>query len=531
MLAVVLGLFLCCSAEGAQIYALEFKDSASAKKFEKYHHPWNGRQVILVELKTELMRDSAGRFLWQSDDRIEFYIQNRKDPLDLPYSVSQEGQKKPRKRSLIITLQGAQFAGLIPFMEEEDFSSLAKEYQSRQDFLEELAKQRSREKAKSVAWEKIQMHYIQQLGSLAVWLQYTGFFDAVPKVERSLMRENRRSSNEDNLRLQEALDSVRFVPVDPELNHVAERIGGGGLEFRSLESTHMKFLYHGGIPDRQIVALAELGETVIDGFRTEFVDPYLSDGFADEIPDEIFVQFFFSTDQEVHYERLYEDYLQGDWGEGERRENLLKLNGKWTYFENTLLSFWRTTLFSDLEGRVVHGLGHRLAALHYQVHQDSQDWLEEAVGYYLSLEFLNKNSITCFDFHRSKAMQGHTVAKGNPREASAGEYGEIFIGKRESMAKDAIGCQLPFSRLIPLRKYDFRREEFSKAWALFTFLAESKGQAGQEWLRGLSEIVDSGDFQSLLQEHTRSCFEFENSIPLQKMEQEWSSFMRQNYDV
>jgi len=110
----------------------------------------------------------------------------------------------------------------------------------------------------------------------------------------------------------------------------------------------------------------ELGETVIDGFRNEFVNSYLDESFTDEISDEIFVQFFFSTDRATHYERLYEDYLQGAWGDGERRESLLKLNGKWTYFENTILSYWRTTPYSDLEGGVVHGLGHRLSALHYK---------------------------------------------------------------------------------------------------------------------------------------------------------------------
>lgn len=530
LLTSLLCLLLSATAE-AQIYALEFRDAKSSKSFQKHFYPWNGRNIVLAELKTELPRDSRGQPTWQDGDRIEVFVQNQSDPLDLPYAIK-DGQKTGRKKSLVLSVKGTQLGGLIPFMGDESFASLAKEYQKRLDVLETLEEQRSKHKAKTPEWQTEHKHYLQELGSLALWLNYTGYFDAVSKLQRKLSIEKRRGGNQENQRLINALDSAHYVPIDPELQEAADVIGGKGLVFRSLETTHMKFVYHSGIPDEQIAALANLGESVIDDFRTELVDPYLSDGFADEIPDDIFVEFFFAGSDIKQYERLYEVYLGGDWGEGEEREQKLNLNGKWIYFNSNLVSYWRTDLYADLEGQVVHGLGHRLAALHYQIHQGSQDWLEEAVGYYLSLKFLNKNSITCFDFHRDIENTGDSVAQANPREAGH-KNGDslLFVGKRNTMAQDAMTCRLPFAQLVPLRKYDFTHEEFSKAWAVFAFLAEAKGKEGQVWLRSLTEIVDAGSFHDLIQEHAQEMLGYEGSNPLQAMEQDWASFMRKNYDV
>jgi len=444
--------------------------------------------------------------------------------------VEANGEKRERKKSLVLKLKGAQLATLVPFMMEEDFSSLAKEYQLRLNRLEELGIKRSGLKVKSPDWGRVQKTYLQELGSLSLWLGFTGYSDAVLRMDRKLSHEKRRGSNPGGQRLLDAVETVHLVPVDPELAAAAVDIGGSGLKFRSVESRHMKIICHAGISDKQMIALAELGERVIEDFRAEFVDPYLGDGFRDEIPEEIFVQFFFSDDQARNYEHLYEQYLGGDWGSGKDREQLLSLNGKWIYFENTLMSYWRTGPFADLEGRVVHGIGHRLAALNYQIHPGSQDWLEEAVGYHLSLRFLNKNTTICFDLRPSTISVGETTAHANAVDAGDRGFGGLFIGKRATMAADAVVCQEPFFRLIRLRKYDFDREEFSKAWALFTFLAEAKGRKGQDWLRGLTEIVDASDFHSLLQEHTRDTFGYEHSIPLNELEQEWKAYMRKTYD-
>jgi len=378
-LLLIVAVLLFGSSAYGQIYALEFKDPKYAKGYKKNLYEWNGRNVVLVEIRGGITLDATG-FHWQPNDRLEFYVQNQADPLDLAYKIDSDGLMKTKKKSLTIGISGDRVKGLSGFMNDESFYTLSLEYQRRLDVMKRLRAARAEAEEGSAAWFAPHDQLIRELDLLKLWLFQTGFFKAANKLDREIHREKKRSSEAKTVRLDSAIASVESVDVDPKLIEVGHRIGGPTLEFHSQESKHLKFVYHTGISDEQITRLAELGETVIDGFRTQFVDPYIDKSFKDRIPDEIFLEFFFSTDQQLHYEKLYEDYLGGSWGSGETRTRRLKIHGAQVMQGKLFVSYWLVDERADLEGMVVHQLGHRLAEQNYLTHGNLQDWLEEALG-------------------------------------------------------------------------------------------------------------------------------------------------------
>jgi len=533
-LLLIITLFLLASTAYGQIYALEFKDQKYAKGYKKNIYEWNGRKVVLVEIRSGVGRSETG-FTWQPNDRLEFYVQDQGNPLDLAYKVDADGIRKTKKKSLTIGISGDRVKGLSGFMRNESFLTLSLEYQRRLDLMDRLTAQRAEAEEGSAAWFALHDQLIRELDLLKLWLAQTGFFKSSNKLDREIHREKKRSSEAKTLRLDSALASVEVVDVDPELTEVAVKVGGATLQFHTQESKHLKFVYHTGISDEQITRLAELGETVIDGFRTQFVDPYLDDKFKDHIPDDIFLEFFFSTDQQMHYEKLYEDYLGGSWGTGDNRRRRLNIHGSSAMIGKLFVSYWLVDEQADLEGMVVHQLGHRLAERNYMTHGNMQDWLEEALGYYLSFNFLNRNSVNCVAFKPPpRKILGDTVASGGKKKKKKKEGSgttAIMKGLRDVMAAVAIHSRTPTPRLLPKKQYDFDNEDTAKSWAFFSFIADEKGRGGQDWLRGLSLIVGEPDFQLMLQEHTKKCFGLEAGSPVEALEEEWKAYMRKNYDV
>lgn len=533
-LLLLITLFLLASTAYGQIYALEFKDQKYAKGYKKNIYEWNGRKVVLVEIRSGIGPSETG-FTWQPNDRLEFYVQDQGNPLDLAYKVDADGLRKTKKKSLTIGISGDRVKGLSEFMRNESFLTLSLEYQRRLDLMARLTAQRAEAEEGSAAWFAMHDQLIRELDLLKLWLAQTGFFKSSNKLDREIYREKKRSSEAKTLRLDSALTSVEVVDVDPELTEIAVKVGGATLQFHTQESKHLKFVYHTGISDEQITRLAELGETVIDGFRTQFVDPYLDDKFKDHIPDDIFLEFFFSTDQALHYEKLYEEYLGGSWGTGEDRRRRLNIHGASAMVGKLFVSYWLVDEQADLEGMVVHQLGHRLAEKNYMTRGNLQDWLEEALGYYLSFNFLNRNSVTCVAFKPPpRKVLGDTVASGGKEKKKKKERSgttAIMKGLRDVMAAVAFHSQTPTPRLLPKKQYDLDNEDTAKSWAFFSFLADEKGRGGQEWLRGISMMMGDADFQLKLQEHTKKCFGLESGSPVEALEKEWQAYMRQNYDV
>ncbi len=528
-----LGYLLLASSAVGQVYAMDFKDPKFAKGYKKFLYTWNGRQVVLVEIRGGLSRDSRGAFTWKPNDRLEFYVQDQSNPLNLAYKIDKDGLMQTKKKSLTIGISGDRFAGLTPFMRNESFHTLALEYQRRLDSLDQLKALRKEESEGSAAWFSFHQQYVREMELLQMWLQQTGYPKAANKLERELFRAKKRVSVAKKARKDAAINSIHKVDVDPDLTAVAHELGGPDLNFHTQESMHLKIVYHTGIDDEHVSRLLELGETAIDGFRTQFVDPYRDEEFQDFIPDNLFLEFFFSTDQRLHYEKFYEDYFQASWGSGADRERRLNIHGTSTQNGNVFVSYWMCDKDADLEGIVIHQLGHRLAERHYQMHGSGQDWLAEGVAYYLSFNFLNRNSVTCIAFKPPPPRRGGTMAKGANKKKKKEETQTVAVmrGLRDVMAGVAIHEGIPFSQLVPKRLYDFENGDTAKSWAFYTYIAEEKGKAGQLWLRSLAPILFEDNFQLKIRELTEKLFELHGADPMMLLEEDWSQYMQSHYDI
>ncbi|MHC4824432.1 MAG: hypothetical protein ACYTEP_10500 [Planctomycetota bacterium] len=533
ILLPLIAFLLLAGSASSQIYAMEFKEQKYAKGYKKNLFEWNGRQVVLVEVRGGLGRGADGGFTWKPNDRIDFYVQNQGDPLDLAYKIDKEGFLKVKKKSLTVGISGDRFKGLTGFMMNESFHTLAIAYQRRLDSLEALERRRDESEKGSAAWFSAHDQLVTELELLQSWLAQTGYVKAANKLDRDIHRQRKLISEAKTARIENALSSIELVDTDPKLTEVAHKLGGPTLDFHTQESQHIRIIYHNGISDGVITRLLELGETAIDGFRTQFVDPYLGDDYKDYIPDDMFMEFFFSTDQMLHYEKFFEDYWGQNWGSGERRQQRLAITGNLFMHGKLYTSYSRTEPDADLEGRIVHTIGHRLANFHYQMPRGDQEWLEEGVGFYLSFNYLNRNSLNCVAFKPPPRKQGGTVAKGGKTKAKKDESKTqtIMRGLRDVMAGVAMNAGVPMSQLVPKRRYDFENEDTAKAWAFYSFLADSTGKEGQLWLRSLSEIMFADDFQLKIRQLTEKLFGLEGGDPMEKFEEQWKQYLRDNYEV
>lgn len=534
LLVLLLSVLLASSVE-AQVYALRFKSEKDAGKFKKQSIEWNGEQVVLVEVKRGLDKKDN---VWQVNPqtRIEFYIQNQEDPSDLPYKVTKDGKAEAGKKKLTIAIMGDKFGSLQPYMDGESFYTLSKEYERRMRLLDDLETAREEFKKGSPQWLGVHDGYVQELEMLGAWMHGAGYVRGANKLQRTIIRAKKLMDVARNERLEAAVASVKTVEPPPALNEAAARVGGEKLKFKMQESLHLRIVYHDGLGDERIAGLLELGENAIDGFRREFVDPYLSEQFSDRIPDRLIDEFFFSTDSRQVQEQMYVEYYKMGWGA--RKEERLQSAGTGTRRTDGKgpgwrLDYWRLDDQSDLEGIMLHRLGHTLAELHYSIN-GNQDWLEEGVGYYLSFAYLNRNNVTCGAFEPPKTQEG-TVARGPGNKDKDDETKTIvrLQGLREIMAEMALRVGPPFTQLAKTKLHAFENEHMAKSWAFFDYVAREEGLQGQIWLRAVAKaaVASQDAFIGKVRTATEEAYELTGTDALRELEKRWTDYLKRAYDV
>lgn len=535
LLVLLLAAVLASKAD-AQVYAFRFKDPDDAKKYKKQTIDWNGDQVILVEVKRGTEKVNG---VWQINPqaRIEFYVQNQEDPSDLPYKVTDEGLAEEANKKLVIGVMGDKFGSLQPYMAGESFYTLAKEYERRQRLLEQLEEARDELKKGSPEWLAKHDAYVGELEMLRAWLEGSGYLRAANKLDRDINKAAKLMDAARNERAEAAAASVKMVETPADLAAAAEKLGGPSLKFKVQESMHLRIIYHSGIEDERVAGLLVLGENALDGFRREFVDPYLGEDYPDRIPDRLIEEFFFGPDDLGFHEKFLGEYYKQGWGPN--KEEALKSMGSARRRsdgkqQSWRLEYWRIDEQSDLECIVLHRLGHTLAELHYSI-QNNQDWLEEGAGYYLSFAYLNRNTVTCGAFEPPKEQEG-TVARGpGPKKDDKDETETVvkLQGLREIMAEMALRVGPPFPQLAKTELWAFKNEHMAKSWAFFDYVAREEGKQGQLWLRAVARSAGASQdaFLGKVREATEEAYELQGVDALRELENRWKAYLQRSYQV
>lgn len=533
LLAGLLAAAVLTPAAGAQIYSLHFKDPKHAKGYSKQLFQRGDEQVVLVMIKGGLTKKPDGGFTWQPNDRLEFFVQDQDDPSKVSFEVKGD-ELEVAEKSLVIAVQGDRVERLSTFMMQESFYTLAKEFERRQRELERIDEERKEAGKGSPEWFSLARRKVQALEQLKTWMLETGYLRAANKLDRDLLRERKTLDEGTRARIERALGSLKEAEVPAKLKDVA-KTAAPGVEYAVQESQHLRIIHHAGVEAGRVTALLELGERGIELFKNEYVDPYAGDDFKDHIPDGLFQEFFFGTEDVGQYERMMVEYYGLGWGSGKQKEDRLKAQGSRRNVEGRALAYWKIGEHEDLEGIILHTLGHTLAELHYEI-QNGQDWLTEGSGYALSFALLSRNNVNCFAFEPEKVSEG-TVAKGPGGEkakAPTKTTAAVMNGAREVMAQMAAIAGPPMDQLAKKELWAFANEDMAKSWAWFDWIARKCGKEGQIWLRRSSKIANASQdaFLNELRTMTGEVFGMQpGKDPIAVLEERWREYLRSEYGV
>ncbi|MDA0666710.1 MAG: hypothetical protein O3A95_00610 [Planctomycetota bacterium] len=507
--------FLLGTAASAQVYALEFRDGTAAKQYKKQIYHWNGMDVLLVELGDGISRDFEGDFDWLADDVLEFYLQDQGDPSMVPYSIDERQHRVVREKKFTISMAGDQVERLHPFMPTESFYTLAKAHALTLAEIAELERAIQQAKGDGVTQTALQHALHRRLMNQQIWYRHTGYLEAAEDLEKPLKKLRHILKLPIKAKAREAAYLISTPETPEKLVDAAHAVGGPNLEFHVQESTHLRILYHTGISDADIEELLRLGEHVIADFRTRSIEPMLERGKLDPVPEEVFLELFFSTDQKMHQEKLLGSYYGLEWGD--KPGDPARARNRGTHFQlpDRDLSYWRVLADVDIAGVLLHRLGHSLATRCYNIQKDKLDWMEEGLGYELTMRYLNRSSGHCVSF----------------KEEADEDYEKVVTeGLAQKLAQVSLDSKTQIPDLCGRQLYVFENTDLAKAWSTMAWLDREAGVEGQIWMREVQQLMLSRNFLKDWRKLTTNLFGLQGGDSIYQLEEDlWRPWLSSTY--
>jgi len=465
----------------AQVIAVFMKDEKAAKKFEERVVLVNGRQAVLGEPKSGITVD-GNNITRNPNVMIELWVADPDDPAIPAYELDRKGDVQPGSKKTILRVDGSalpdkDYANIV--MRDESIPSLSREYVLRREMVDSFRAERDKLDRTTTEWAAHHTRVVTEMEGLRTWLANTLWPKFAEKYDKEIAKEAKAHKGQAvRARHDKALASLATVETPAKLVELAQELSGGADRFHVRETQHLRIIFIDSVAAAAAEEALKLGEEVIEGFRTRFVDPYLGDDYEDRIPDELFIEFLFTPEDA----QKYMGYTRGLWGVdwSQRQEERLSATGGRSdgSSKTKYRSYWKTNESQDLQGIVCHQLGHALAGLHFGPPGNiDQDWLSEAVGYYLSFEFLARNSVTCKAFD--------TEGKGYVKRERERAEGEKTVGEGRRDLYNAIALELgrPIDQLARKDLFELDDADLAKAWSFFDYIARAEGKPGQLWLR------------------------------------------------
>lgn len=465
----------------AQVLALFLKDEKAAKKFEERVVMVNGRHAVLGEPKVGISVD-GNSISRDPKVMIELWVADPDDPSIPAYALDRKGDIEPGSKKTVLRIDGSalpdkDYATIV--MRDESIPSLSREFVLRRDTIDALRAQRDTHDRTTTQWAAQHLQVVTEMEALQTWLANTLWPKYAEKYGKEITKEAKAHKGQAvRARHDKALASLTTGEVPEKLVELSKELSQGSDKFNVRETQHMRVYFIDTIDAAAVEEALKLGEEAIEGFRARFVDPHLGDDYADQIPDGVFQEFLFTpTDADK-----FVGYTKGFWGIdwSQRREERIEMGGGRSDggIRSKYRSWRKYDEQMDLQGIVCHQLGHALAGLHYgPAGNIRQDWLSEAMGYYLSFEFLGRNTVTCKAFDSARS--------GYVRKERERTEGEKTVGEGRRDLYNAIALELgrPIDQLARKDLFELDDADLAKAWSFFDYLARSEGKPGQLWLR------------------------------------------------
>ncbi|MBI4880717.1 MAG: hypothetical protein HY812_13820 [Planctomycetes bacterium] len=523
--AVIFLLLFLCPAASAQVVFAKPLDERVEKRYSKFLTTYQGMQVIIGEPKLGIVCSPGSiQKTGGPEAKNELWVADPSDPALVPYEW-EDGKKVQNGKRSVCCFAGDEFGNLRYVDQLQTLEGLALEYLQRLAEIEALKTDRDACDKGGTGWFASHGKMIARSDRLATWLINMGYPIAAKKLKATLEREKKAVAEEaTQLREKAALSSVRAIDTPPRLAEISKEITEGKTSFHARESKHVRIIYVTELADSQAERALELAEEIIEAFRKDFVDPYRDEEFHDHIPDRLFAEFFFCPPDDHSFELFKVQYYGVGWGSGKNRERELKMSGSSLRGGGAkgaeYTSYWRLGEQHDVEGIIAHKMGHILANLHYGrgSYNMNQDWLEEAVAYYVSFGHLGRNTVTCFrwtepSYAKPAAQEGEKTVQRGMR----GYFNELALSKGPNI--DALAVKT---------LADITDADFAKAWSFFDFIAMKMGRAGQLWLRRTCLAASGGrgsDFMRRWRAFSEELFPVEPGVDVfHEMDEKWKQY-------
>jgi hypothetical protein len=507
---------LACPAS-AQILTVHFKDAKSAAKYRKQTVEVAGEAVLVGEAKYGVSFEDS-KVSWLSSGTLEFYLGDPQDPSHVPYKF-QGDQRVPASPKGVAEVTATHVARIGVLMRDENLYGLAQEYRERLARIAELTAERDAQPKASREWFLVHRRLVSRYESLQTWLASTLYPDAAKKLQKEIDRQSKTVAAEAlELRASKGKAAIHPMPTPPDLVEASQAISAGKHVFGVQESEHLRIVHLDTLPAERVTELLELGEDIIEGFRREFVDPYVGPDYEDHVPDRLFSEWWFGPAENSDHDRYYTQYYRLVWGD--RKKELVEADatGARRPLPPEHLHYCKLIEDVDVEGWVAHQLGHDLAQIHFDKNRAGMQlpWLKEAVGYYLSLEYLGRNNVTCKGFEKP-AKYVHEKKQEGEKKAR--------LGLRDFYNSLALDEGRPIDMLAIRDLYEMDDADLAKSWSFFDFVAHREGKAGQLFLRAMCQAArEQASFVKDWRAKAEEIYEVEGEDVFKLIDERWRKF-------
>ena len=520
-----LGLTSPCSA---QVLAVFLKEGKASKALAKHVVTLNGKPAVIGEPKSGIVYNAQQRsIVYQGGGRNELYVADPAKPEDVPYTVV-GGERKERSKKHVVGIEGKDIAGISILMADESLAGLAREYELRRTQLDDLRETRDELDKTTAAWAAYHVRLVTGMERLEGWLARTGFAKAATELAKEREKlEKRVRDDAIRARSEKALASVESIEPPAELVRLAQEVSGGSDTFLAMQSQHLRVYFVDELSAREITHVMKFGEEVIEGFRAEFVDPYLADDFQDTIPDDVFCEWLYVPNVDERYEAYTKLFYNISW-ERNREDRLAMGGGRSPGSPRRPYRFYRKNRDLDLEAIFCHDLGHALSGVHYGGERRSinQDWLSEGAAYYLSFEYLARNGVTCKSFDVERAGYVRREAKREAGEKTVG------VARRELYNEVALKAGRPIDQLARRDLVVMDDADLAKSWSFFDYVARKEGEAGQRWLRAAGKHAwEDSTFLANWRADAAKILEVDPGRAFKDIEERWKEFATLHQDT
>jgi hypothetical protein len=522
LVALLVGAFVIASTAApasAQIMKVEFKDPKKAKSFKQHCIEENDELILVGEPKSGIKLDEEkNQILYDGQKTNELWVADMDNPRACPYKL-QKGEKVRSGGKSVVVINGPDIKGITVFIRDQSLFGLSKEYARRDDEIDELKKERDALKRGSIEWRAKQTALVQTMERMKSWLAETLYSRAAKKVAKEIDAEVKAAKDANAQRLVEAKASIKMVPAPEDLVKTAKEVYGDAAVFHCQESQHARMIYREEVGDDHVKSVMELVENVIEGFRVQFVDPYIKEDFKDYIPDGLFIEWYFGPDDIAQNEQFLKKYygITFDPDPG-RHEKQAKAGGHGSRRGKVYCDQWKVGEQHDLEGMVTHNLGHHLVNIHYNQDRanDVSDWLYEGVGNWLSLEYLGRNSVNCFSLD---------IAKYAKKAKDGNDESGLLMGTADIYHRLALEQGPALDALAIKKLVDFEDPDVAKSYSVFNFVAKTQGEKGQRWLRACCNAANvPGSFAAQWRKKSEELYETTGVDIFKKLNDEWAAF-------